>query len=92
MFENVGNKIRMLAKVICVLGIIGSVIAGISMIAGGSQISYYSNSNVLILPGLLVMILGSVVSWANALLLYTFGEMAENIAALRKAVDQQLKP
>jgi hypothetical protein len=88
MFTNVGDKIKVLAKVICVLGIIVSVVMGIAIISGGSSFSYYTSSNQMILPGLLVMVLGSVLSWANAILLFTFGEMAENIASLRRSVDQ----
>ena len=36
MFENAGSKIQTLAKVVCVLGIIISVIAGIMILSGGT--------------------------------------------------------
>ena len=69
MFENVGAKVQTLAKVICWLGIVGSVIGGIVMIAqGGSGI----------LIGIGTAIGGAFFSWLGSLGLYAIGEAAEN--------------
>lgn len=92
MFTNINGKVKGLAKVICVLGIVASVISGISIMAGGSMMSSYSgygsNTGVLILIGLLVIVLGSVCSWAGSLALYAFGEMGENVEAIRRKTEQ----
>jgi len=89
MYTNVGGKIKALAKVICILGIIGAVFMGISMIAGGSGMGYYYGSgNMLVIPGLLVIVIGSVAAWASLLALYAFGEMTENVAAMKQRMDE----
>ncbi len=66
MFENIGGKIKGLASVVCILGIIGSVISGISIID-------YDG-----LSGFLIMVLGSVFSWAGSFVLYGFGQLVDN--------------
>ena len=92
MYTNVGAKVKSLAKVICFLGIIVSVIAGISMISSVSQMGmYYGSGNPMVIPGLLMIVLGSVVSWASSLALYAFGEMSENVAAMKNTLDQMEK-
>jgi hypothetical protein len=89
MYTNVGKKIKTLAKVICALGIISSFIIGIIMIAGGSSMGYYyGNNNALIFPGLVVIILGSVLSWVSSLALYAFGEMTENVSAIKNSLEK----
>ena len=75
MFNNVGSKVKTLAKVVCWLGIIASVISGITLIAGGAQ-----NGNVGggFLAGVLTIALGAFVSWLGSLPTYAIGEAAEN--------------
>ena len=41
MWSNIGHKIKTLAKVICWIGIVLSVIAGIAVIAGGNTVRSY---------------------------------------------------
>ena len=78
MFDNIGSKIKGLAKVITWLGIILSVIAGIVQISGGSSYSRYGGSNPLFLTGILTIVLGSLAAWISSFLLYGFGELVEN--------------
>ena len=70
MFDNIGSKIKTLAKVVCWIGIIGSIIAGIAMIATMGSVG--------VLPGLLTIVLGALLSWVGSFVLYGFGEMVEN--------------
>ena len=70
MFDNIGSKIKALAKVVCWIGIIGSIIAGIVMIATMGTAG--------ILSGFLTIILGALLSWVSSFVLYGFGEMVEN--------------
>lgn len=65
MFENIGSKIKTLAKVICWVGIIISVVVGIILLASDSDV------------GLIVMIVGSFVSWIGSFFTYGFGELIE---------------
>ena len=91
MFTNINGKIKALAKVVCWLGIIGSVITGIAIIAGGASIGYYYNMSggSMIIPGLLIMIIGSIASWAGSLALYAFGELGENTEAIRRELEKK---
>ena len=70
MFDNIGSKIKTLAKVVCWIGIIGSIIAGIAMIATLGEVG--------VLSGLLTIVLGALLSWVGLFVLYGFGEMVEN--------------
>ena len=73
MFNNVGRKVQVLAKVMCWLGIIASVIYGIVLIAAGSR----ANSGAGLLTGILTMAVGSLASWLSSLATYAIGEAAE---------------
>lgn len=85
MFKNIGGKIKGLAKVICIVGIAISVVAGIGMIGSG-----YNNA--MVGMGLPVMIVGSLVSWIGSFFVYGFGELIENttvIAELAAKADAE---
>lgn len=69
MFDNIGSKIKTLAKVLTWLGIIGSCISGILLMAEDED---------LIAAGLLIIIFGSLISWGGSFLLYGFGQLIEN--------------
>ena len=69
MFENIGSKIKALAKVICWVGIILSLIIGIIMLASGGDVG----SGV----GLVVIIVGCLGSWIGSFFTYGFGELIE---------------
>lgn len=79
MFNNIGKKIKALAKFLCILGIILSILIGVLMIlshSGDPQTLFY---------GILVIVLGSLLSWVGAFFAYGFGELVDNS---KKAVEQ----
>lgn len=69
MFDNIGGKIKSLAQVVCWIGIIASVICGFILIGTDED---------LILLGLLIMVIGSLISWVSSFALYGFGQLIEN--------------
>ena len=87
MFDDAGGKIKSWAEIICVVGIILSIIGGIIIIVIGAQYNPYSNTNPLFLSGILVMVVGSLSSWCSGLLLFTFGDIAQNTASLNTKAD-----
>ena len=101
MFNNIGSKIMKLAKVLCWLGIIASVIAGILIMVVGANINasvsrsyYYSSSNSnsngsFILTGFLTMILGSLFSWIGSFFTYGFGQLIENTDYIRNNTQRK---
>ena len=100
MFKNMGGKIKKLAKFLCWVGIIVSVISGIGIIATAMDgagaiyvegIGRIENGAVWMMGlGAVVAVLGSLLSYIGAMYLYGFGELVQNYqletaAQIRKA-------
>lgn len=84
MFNNIGGKIKGLAKFICWLGIIVSVLVGIILIIGATNRNgYYSYTDTnMVITGVIVIVMGSILSWIGSFVLYGFGELVENSSKL----------
>ncbi len=78
MFENIGSKIKGLAKFLAWVGIIASFIFGIRLCSQASN-SWYGGSW-MIASGLGLMIGGSLLSWIGSFFLYGYGELIEKTA------------
>ena len=88
MFDNMGGKIKTLAKVLVFLGILASVIGAIVLWAQAGQVSsrtgsyYYSaqsgESTTLVITGFVVLVVGVLASWVSSFVLYGFGQLVEN--------------
>ena len=80
MFENIGKKIKTLAKVLCWIGIVLSVISGVAaIIAANGQ----ANGGAIVLGGVLTIVLGVLLSWIGSFFTYGFGQLIENTDAIR---------
>ncbi len=79
MYTNIGGKIKTLAKIVCYLGIIGSVIYGIWFYN-----TYYSVRNM----GILIVIGGPLLSWVSSFFMYGFGELIEKTTVIAEAVSK----
>jgi len=73
MWDNIGEKIKGLAKIIAFLGIVLSVIGGIILLFIGWNQSY--SGGIYIVIGFITMIVGSLISWISAWFMYGFGEL-----------------
>lgn len=67
MFDQIGEKIKTLAVVITILGIIVSCVAGIALCIRGA-----------VFIGILIVVIGSLTSWLGSFLLYGFGQLISN--------------
>lgn len=67
MFNNIGHKIKVLAMVLCLIGIICGIVAGIVLVVEG-------------LPeiGIPVLIGSPLLFWISSFVLYGFGQLVEN--------------
>ena len=81
MYNNIGAKIKLLAKIVAWVGIIWSGIAGIIAIAQGLDMR---NGGALIATGLGIIIGGFLVSWISSWFLYGFGELIEKTTEIAK--------
>jgi DNA-directed RNA polymerase subunit RPC12/RpoP len=82
MYDNIGGKIKGLAKASFIVAAIAEVITGIALMATDDLIGY----------GLLVMFVGPIVAWVSSWLLYGFGQLVENsdiIAEEHKRVNEK---
>lgn len=80
MFSNVGGKIKKLAVILCILGIIGSVTYAIIFFSNSSR---YQD---LTLYGVLILVGGCLLSWIGSFFTYGFGELIERTVS----IDEQL--
>ena len=76
MFEDIGNKIKTLAAVICALGVIASVIIGVSLSKGSVAIGFF------------IILFGIIISWCGTFLLYGFGELIDQTRQINKKLDR----
>lgn len=83
MYNNIGGKIKVLAKVIAYIGIGISIIYGLILMVSISWLRSGMGS----IPGLLVILLGSLGSWIGSFILYGFGELIENTARIADAQE-----
>ena len=75
MFDNIGGKIKDLAKVLACLGVIASCIVGIGVMCSDIH-NIYGVDN--ILAGMAIIAFGSLVSYLSTFALYGFGELIES--------------
>ena len=79
MFSNPGGKIKGLAAFLCALGIFASIIIGATMIGESIATSIYDSGNYTkLIWGVVIIVLGSIVSWCSSILVYGFGQLVEN--------------
>ena len=92
MWSDMGQKLKILAQVICVLGMIASLVYAIiiwsAQVPVETTVSYWNNAAHIqknqpstFWPGLLMLVAGCILSWVGSWILYGFGlivERAEN--------------
>lgn len=68
MWDNIGERLQKLAKVVCWIGIVGSFIWGVAAIVNGQVVT-----------GLLYAVFGSLGSWIGAWAMYGLGLVVEYV-------------
>ena len=79
MFNNIGGKIKTLAKIICWIGVALTTITGVSM---------FDNR---ILVGLIIIAVGFLVSWIGSFVMVGFGELIESSSETRDMTRELLE-
>ena len=83
MYENIGEKIKFVAKAIFALGSIGTFILGIVLMAADTSVAKGSKLDTIYLTvGILLVILGPVFSWLASVPIYGFGELIDKATAI----------
>ncbi len=92
MFKEIGKKIKGLAKILFVLGIIISVICGIvscTGIVGTATIADAPEPAALIIgiiAFLIVLLIGILISYLSVLFTYAFGELVDKVDEIEKKI------
>lgn len=95
MFDNIGRKIKTLAKVLCWIEFISSIIVAIIMIyTSNTAFSYRERDSLaavsLRISGWITLFLGPLFSWVASLPLYALGEIKEETAYTKQALERVL--
>ena len=91
MFDNIGRKIKTLAKILCWVGIAFSVIAGIAIMSSGNGSLTINGTPAAVSPaviGIIYMIIGCLVSWIGSFFAYGFGQLIENSEEIKKNLSK----
>ena len=75
MYDNIGGKIKGLAKAACIIEAIAAVITGIALSV---------SDDALVVGGLIIMIAGPFVAWVFSWLLYGYGELIEKTCEIAR--------
>ncbi len=81
MYDNIGSKIKIVAKVLCWLGIILTIIMAIILFVNGNYVpgAYIS--------GVIYLIFGPLFSWIGSLFIYGFGELIERAKNIENKIN-----
>ena len=83
MFTRIGKKIKTVATVLFYALAAASVIGAFYVIINFGQLLGTGNA---VLLGILIALVGCLLAWLSALMLYGFGEMVDNTAIIRDAL------
>ena len=73
MFDYVGVKMMTLAKVCAWIGIGASILCALIVMDEGE-----------LLMGVIIVVLGSLISWVSSLVLYGFGQLIDDVSVLKQ--------
>jgi len=77
MYENAGEKMKFLAKIIFALTFIVGVISGYLLVKS-------------IILGLIIgVFIGGIFGWLNSILLYAFGELCTNVKSIKETITDE---
>ncbi len=85
MYSNMGYKIKSIAKTIGITGMVFSIIGGFMLLVIlGNLIGGFG-----VFIGFFVMIGGSVSSWLSTWLLYSWGDIVDNVEQIKETLSTQ---
>lgn len=80
MFNNIGSKIKSLAILVSVGGIISSILTGFILLLALEEMGA--------LIGIVIAVVGSALSWIGSFYTYGFGELIENSSIIAKSCNK----
>lgn len=77
MYDKIGKKIKILAKILTILGIVASFIYGFILLVAGQTM------------GIIYFLIMPFLIWASSFVLYGFGELIEKVCNIEKNIRQR---
>ncbi len=92
MFNNIGGKIKAVAKILCWIGISASIIGAIVLWSSHNQYNYMTRTyNDTLGTGFVVLLVGCIGSWVSAFFMYGFGELIDETTMNRRLNEEMYK-
>ena len=91
LYEDIGGKIKGLARWMFYLGAALSGISGLIAIVNGADYG----DGLTVLVGLITIAVGTFLSWVGSWVLYGFGELIDNTASIKKTaarIEKNTRP
>ena len=82
MYHNIGGKIKVLARIVCAIGIIAALLTAVGLWINNS--SFHPT----MAAGLTILLAGSVATYVTSLFIYGFGELIESTSKIRSMMQQ----
>ena len=76
LYDNIGGKIKLLAKILLCIGVVGALVGAIVMWVK-TEDCRSSEIRTYVLYGFLVLIGGALISYINSMFIYGFGELID---------------
>lgn len=87
MFDHIGRKIRMLARVVFLVGLVFSAVGMIGMWITGAGLGDHAGGFTIFIVGLLIGMVSCLASWMAGCVLTGFGQMVEDAEAIRRNTE-----
>lgn len=88
MFSNIGRKIKIVAKVVFVLGIVVTILVALFGVSSSTSFTvngrkiYVSDNSGIFLSIVIILAGGFISSWLSSLFIYGFGELIERTCGI----------
>ena len=89
MFDNIGKKIKKLAEILAIAGMIISIFLGLFYIISYAELDKYAQSDNggILVEGIIWLIVGPIASWISGFFAYGFGELIDTTQDIKKTLD-----
>ena len=84
MYHNIGRKFKLYAKIYAIIGVVLCLLSGIGIIIAGIVMGDSLIIIITIVGGLIIALLGSLLTWVSSWHIYWYGEMSEKIIEIEK--------